>query len=115
MNAWIFFLVLIAILGGIIAAVECGDSRKSKRQQKILNCSTSTVGRVRIVERVLQTSSWYPMYDLLAEFVWDGRSWYAEARFMRKPPWNEGDEVTIYFDPRNPDENTILFNERRPG
>ena len=55
------------------------------------------------------------MYDLLAEFVWDGRSWYAEARFMRKPPWNERDEVTIYFDPRNPDENTILFNERRPG
>ena len=111
MNAWAFGLVLIAILGGIIAAVEYSDSRKSKLRRKLLNCGASAVGRVRAVERVLGIRP--PRFELRAEFGYAGRTYYTVESYGFRPNVRENDPVEIRFDPNDPGENTILIDDGR--
>ena len=108
MNAWVFGLVLIAILGGIIAALECGDHRKSKRRRKLLNCGASAVGRVRVVERVWGIRP--PRFELRAEFEYAGRTYYTVETYGFRPDVRANDPVEIRFDPDDPEENTILID-----
>ena len=108
MNAWAFGLVLIAILGGIIAAVEYSDSRKSKLRRKLLNCGASAVGRVRAVERVWGIRP--PRFELRAEFGYAGRTYYTVETYGFRPDVRANDPVEIRFDPDDPDENTILID-----
>ena len=111
MNAWAFGLVLIAILGGIIAAVEYSDSRKSKLRRKLLNCGASAVGRVRAVERVWGIRP--PRFELRAEFEYAGRTYYTVESYGFRPNVRENDPVEIRFDTNDPGENTILIDDGR--
>ena len=92
MNAYFFGLALIAILGGIIAALECGDHRKSRQQRKLRSCGASAVGRMR------------------AEFEYAGRTYYTVETYGFRPDVRANDPVEIRFDPDDPEENTILID-----
>ena len=111
MNAWFFGLALIAVLGGIIAALECGDHRKSRRQRKLRSCGASAVGRVRAVERVWGIRP--PRFELRAEFGYAGRTYYTVESYGFRPNVRENDPVEIRFDPNDPGENTILIDDGR--
>lgn len=108
MNAYFFGLALIAILGGIIAALECGDHRKSRQQRKLRSCGASAVGRMRAVERVWGIRP--PRFELRAEFEYAGRTYYTVETYDFRPDVRENDPVEIRFDPDDPEENIIMID-----
>lgn len=108
MNAWVFVVILIVVLGRVIAAMEYRDRKRSKQRQKLLRCSATTVGRVRAVEWLWGIRP--VRFELRAEFEYAGRTYYTAETYGYRPDVQVNDPVEIRFDPDDPDENTILID-----
>lgn len=108
-------VVAMALVLAVICLAYFFTNKHRDKEEDFRKAAKPVAGRVTKVERVRMVKSQSvfsvgdEMYLLRAEYDFEGKH-YTKARrsYFGEPPYEVGDEITIYVNPANPAECKIL-------